>query len=289
MRGRDALLALVPPLCWGSGFAVAKPAIAQFPPLMMMTMVYAAIAAAMFFSPTERRGTPWWAIIVMAAFNMPIQGAFLFFGLQQLDVTTTTLVLQSQVPMAVLLGWLLAGEDLNARKLLGTTVALIGVVAVIGLPAEKPPLLPVVWVLIGALTWALGQVLTRKLGRDDGMTLFKFMSYAAVPQLILATALIETEHWQAIATADWRDWLALAFVCIVGFYAAYAVWYTLLRRCRVDDLAPFVLLMPLVSILFAWAALGESVSAAQLAGGLVILAGLAIVTFRVKGVPRAAA
>jgi O-acetylserine/cysteine efflux transporter len=277
MKGRDALLALVPPFCWGTGFAVAKPAVEHFPPLMMMTMVYAGIAFMLALTEKSAIKTPWLSLVLMAAFSMPIQGALLFFGLRGLDVTTATLVLQSQVPMAVLIGWLLAGEDLNVRKLSGTAVALAGVIAVIGLPAERPPLMPVVLVLLGALTWALGQVLTRKLGKDDGLPQLKGLSYAALPQLALGSMLIESGQLQSITAADWHDWLALAFVGAVGFYGAYAAWYTLLRRCRLDDLAPFALLMPLFSIAFAWLVLGESISLAQIAGGAVILAGLAIV------------
>jgi O-acetylserine/cysteine efflux transporter len=277
MTRRDALLALVPPLCWGTGFAMAKPAVAHFPPLMMMGMVYAGIALALFFTRTTRIVTPWRSLVLIAAFSMPIQGVLLFMGLRQLDVTTATLVLQSQVPMAVVLGWLIAGENFTARKFLGTVVALAGLVAVIGLPEARPPLLPVVMVLLGALAWAFGQVLTRLLGHDDGLTQFKGLTYAALPQLILASAAIETGHVEAIMTADRHDWLALAFVGVIGFYAAYAVWYVLLRRCRVDDLAPFVLLMPVFGIAFAWLVLGETVSAVQIAGGAVILAGLAIV------------
>ena len=277
MKGRDALLAVLPPLFWGTGFAVAKPAVEHFPPLMMMSMVYAGIALALFFTKTSRIATPWRLLVLIAAFNMPIQGLLLFLGLRDLDVTTATLVLQSQVPMAVILGWLIAGESLNARKLIGTAVALAGVVAVIGLPEQRPPFLPVILVLLGALAWAFGQVLTRALGRDNGLAQFKGLSYAALPQLILGSAVIETGHVNAIITADRHDWLALAFVGVIGFYAAYAVWYSLLRRCRVDDLAPFVLLMPVFGIAFAWLVLGETVGAMQIAGGAVILVGLAIV------------
>ena len=32
MQRRDTLLALIPPLCWGAGFTIAKPAVTHFPP-----------------------------------------------------------------------------------------------------------------------------------------------------------------------------------------------------------------------------------------------------------------
>ena len=74
------------------------------------------------------------------------------------------------------------------------------------------------------------------------------------------------------------QWAALAFVGIVGFYLAYMCWFTLLKQCRLDEAGPFLLLMPAVGIVTAALVLGESVSVAQLAGGAVILGGLAIVS-----------
>jgi O-acetylserine/cysteine efflux transporter len=70
----------------------------------------------------------------------------------------------------------------------------------------------------------------------------------------------------------------LAFVGVVGFYLAYMCWFSLLRQCRMDEAAPFILLMPVVGILTAALVLGETVSAVQIAGGIVILAGLLIVS-----------
>jgi O-acetylserine/cysteine efflux transporter len=45
-----------------------------------------------------------------------------------------------------------------------------------------------------------------------------------------------------------------------------------------DEVAPFILLMPVVGIVTAYFLLGEQISVAQLAGGAVLLAGLAVVS-----------
>ncbi len=49
-------------------------------------------------------------------------------------------------------------------------------------------------------------------------------------------------------TATPLDWFYLAFVCFIGFYAAYAAWFTLLKRVRVDEATPFVLLMTPIGV-----------------------------------------
>ena len=278
MTPRQILLALVPPACWGVGFTIAKPAVAQFPPLFLMLMVYGAIAIWLTLRDRTRIETPWARMLLISSLAVTIQGALIFAGLKGLAATTANLVLQIQVPMAVILGWLVGGEMLGLRKSIGTLIAIAGVAMVIGLPEETPPLLPVALIIAGAFAWALGQVLARKLGRDDGLRFLRASAIAAVPQLLLATILFESGQIAALQTASLTQWAALLFVGVIGFYAAYAAWYALLRQCRMDEVAPFVLLMPVFGIVSAFLVLGETVAPAQIAGGVVILAGLGIVT-----------
>jgi len=278
MPTRDVLLALIPPLCWGVGFTVAKPAVEQFPPLFMMMVVFGGIALALAVTVREPVRTPWLPLMVIAAFAITIQGALIFIGLKGLPAGVATLVLQTQVPFAVLLGWFIGGEALSPRKILGTAIAFSGVAIVIGLPREMPPLLPVAFIILGALFWATGQVLARKLGRDGGIVQLKGLAIASLPQLVIATLLLETGQAGAVRSAGWPAWSAFLFVGVIGFYVPYVLWFSLLRRCRVDDLAPFVLLMPVVGIIAAALLLGEPILWAHILGGAVIIAGLAIVT-----------
>ena len=280
MTRRQILLALLPPLFFGTGFTIAKPAVQHFPPLFMMLMVYAGIAVVLGLTHRDRLKTPVLSIIAIAAFAVTIQGALLFWGLRNeaMPATAANLILQIQIPFAVLLDWLIMRVPLDGRKLLGNAIAVLGVGLVIGLPEQAPGLLPSVMIIVSAFCWALGQVLARKLGKDSGVGLLKANAFGSVPQLALATVLIEQGQWQSIVTADAMQWSALAFVGIVGFYFAYMCWFTLLKQCRLDEAGPFLLLMPVVGIVTAALVLDESVSYAQLAGGLVILCGLAIVS-----------
>ena len=280
MTRRQILLALLPPLFFGTGFTIAKPAVTHFPPLFMMLMVYAGIALVLALTHRQKLRTPLLSIIAISAFSVTIQGALLFWGLRdgQMTATAANLILQIQIPFAVLLDWLIMKERLDARKAAGTALAVLGVAVVIGLPEEAPGLLPTLMIIVSAFCWSLGQVLARRLGSDSGPGLLKANAFGSLPQLAIATLLIEQGQWQSLATATWVEWSMLAFVGIVGFYFAYMAWFTLLKQCRMDEAAPFILLMPVVGIVTASVVLGENVSLIQLLGGLVILLGLAVVS-----------
>ena len=254
--------------------------LALLPPLFMMLMVYGGTAIVLAFTHRERLKTPWPSIFAISAFAVTIQGALLFWGLRdaEMPATAANLILQIQIPFAVLLDVLIMKEKVDVRKAIGTGLAIAGVAVVIGLPEQAPGLLPTVMIIAAAFCWALGQVLARKLGRDSGVGLLKANAIGSLPQVALATLVIEHGQWQAVTSAGPLQWAMLGFVGVVGFYLAYMCWYSLLKQCRMDEAAPFILLMPGVGIVTAFVVLGETISAAQIVGGGVILAGLAIVS-----------
>ena len=277
MNLKTLTLGLAVPFFWGTTFTLAKPVVAHFPPLFLMLMAYSFVALVLLFNTSVKVKTPALQVFVIALFAVTLQGAGVFGGLKGLDATTANLVLQMQVPAAVLLGWLLNGEQLTRQKLLGTTIAVLGVIIVIGLPEHKPPLWPTVLVTAGGTIWAFGQVLAQKYSRDAGMGMLKANAIAGVPQLALATWLLETGQWQSLTTATPLQWLQLGFVILFGFYFAYASWFALLKRVPMNVAAPFVLLMTPIGLVTAVVALGETMSPAQIAGGSVLLLGLAMV------------
>jgi O-acetylserine/cysteine efflux transporter len=252
----------------------------------MMLLVYVAIALAMLVWPRQMPRTPWPKLLVISALSVTIQGALLFTSMQYVEATTANLVLQTQVPAAIVMGWLLAGEALDGRKLLGTAIALVGVAIVIGLPEQRPPLLPVLTIIASGVIWSLGQVLTRIWSQDSGLMVLKANALFSVPQLLVATLLLEQGQWQAVTSAGGREWFYLGFVAVIGFYLAYVAWFTLLKRVRVDESAPFVLLMTPIGVVTAVLVLGERLQWAQVLGGAVLMLGLAIVSGLLGSSPR---
>ncbi|MDE2445763.1 MAG: EamA family transporter [Alphaproteobacteria bacterium] len=284
MNWKKLLLSIAAPLCWGTSFTLAKPVLAHFSPIFMMAMVYAAIALIMFFTVRDDFKTHKWQLVVISALAVTLQGALLFAAVPYLEATTSNLVLQTQVPAAVVMGWLIAGEKLSAQKVVGTLIAVIGVMIVIGLPEQKPAFWPVVSVVVGGFIWASGQVLARMWSKETGVMQLKANAYFGVPQLILATAILEQGQWQSVMSATPMDWALLLFVGFVGFYLAYIFWYSLLRIARVDEAVPFILLMTPIGIVTAVLFLGERMSLAQIVGAVVLMFGLAVVNG--VGVPK---
>ena len=152
------------------------------------------------------------------------------------------LVVQSQVPFAVLSIWAIGQEKIHIRRLAGIVLALAGVAMIVGLPDAAGNFRGSILVVLGTISWGIAQAVVRTFSRDSGARLMGAMSAVATPQLVAASILLETRQIDALTTASVTDWFAVAVLAFGGFAGAYAIWYNLLRRYRVDQMAPFVLL-----------------------------------------------
>ena len=241
-----------------------------------MSIIYALTALALF-RPWVRLQTPLWAIFAAAVLGCSLQSALIFNGIAQVPATMAILVVQSQVPFAVLGAWAIGRKPINRARLVGIIVALLGVALVVGLPDSLGEIRGLLLIVLGTLSWGLAQGIIGTVSRDPGGRLMGAMSVLAAPQLLAISFLLETGQGGAMLNASLVDWSAVAALAFGGFVIAYVIWYDLLRRYHVEQIAPFVLIMPIVGVLSAFLLLGERPSFLELGGGLIILTGLAIV------------
>lgn len=263
-------------LLWGMGFVVAKAGTASFPPILMQAFRFLITSAVLIWIlPKPGRNLPW---LVLATFiGGTVQYALTFTGLTGLAAGTAALVLQTEVPFLVLLGALVLRERPSLRKWAGIAIAFCGVAVISGLSHLNGTFPSVLLVLGGALTWALGQVLVRKLRGLDGRAVTGWIAVLATPQLFLASVLFEHGQIEAIRTAGPGVWLTALYLGLVMQALGYAWWNALLVRHEVGEVAPFLLLLPVFAVLGGTIFLGEALNPARLIGGAIILSGVTLV------------
>lgn len=269
-------MALAVPLIWGFGIVFAKAALDFFPPILLMAFRFLVTALAMvwFVKPPKGKFRQiFWIALVSAA----IQYGFTFSGLKYMDASTTVLIVQLEVPVLVLLAAVFLGERPGTRKIFGIAVAFAGVVVIAGDPEFKGGLYPVFLVLIGITTWALGQIMVRKLGVEGGFTLIAWVAVFAAPQLFIASAMIERDQLQLIRDAGWQLWATVLYLGLVMTALGYGFWYRLLALYPVSKVGPYLLLIPVASIAGSVILLGETLTLPLIVGGTIIVFGVAMV------------
>ena len=275
----ENLMAIAVPMIWGMGIVFAKGAIEHFPPILLMALRFTLTASVLVWFTKIPHGNLiklFFIAIVAAA----VQYSLTFTGLKGLDAGIAALVVQLEVPFLVLLGALLLGEKPGLRKWIGIAIAFCGV-GLIARQGEFGGSLNAVFLVIGGgFTWALGQVFIRKLKDVDGMQVTAWIAVFATPQLFVMSLIFENGQIEAVRNADAIVWGAVIYLGLVMTAIGYFFWNTLIRRHDVGRVAPFLLLLPLFSILGGIVFLGEQPEASKLLGGAVVLLGVAIITIR---------
>ncbi len=275
----DALMGLTVPLVWGMGFVFAKAAIEHFPPILLMAFRFLVAAAVLiwFVKPPVGNHGRLFAIAIVAA---AIQYSFTFTGLKDLTAGIAALVVQLEVPFLVILGALLLGEKPGLQKWAGIVLAFLGVAFIAGELEVHGEWRAVLFVMFGALTWALGQVLIRGLKDISGSTVTAWIAVYATPQLFFMSLLFEQGQLEAIRNAGVTVWSAVLYLGLVMTALGYWLWNSLLRKHEVGTVAPFLLLIPVFSLLGGVVFLDESLAGRELLGGAVIVAGVALITLQ---------
>lgn len=277
----DVFLAVLIQVLWGPVYTLAKPAVAAwFSPVLLVTAVYVILAVILTpFYPRSR--TPRKTLFLLAFFGGTLQSTMVFYALVLLPASTAILIMQASVPVAVVASWFMGRDRPSIKNGLGCLLCLAGVVVVIGRPEATQSYLGVGAMLVCATSWSVTQAIVPVVTRDSGAVLFAAMARYAAPQMVLV--LLATEGstlvpmLQAIPLAGW---CSIAGIAVFGFALPYLLWYWLLMRNRMDQLAPFMLLMPVFGVATAAWQLGEPLPPALLLGGGIILAGLALVVWR---------
>ncbi len=270
-------LALLVPLIWGMGFVFAKGAMSHFPPVLLMAFRFTvtAIIFVWFVKP------PWpmmSRIFLLASVGATLQYGLVFGGLKYLDASTTVLLVQLEVPYLILLGVLFLKERLILRKVLGIILSFGGVFLIAGEPRLNDAYFAIGMVMAGGVLWAIGQILARNLGNKlDGFTLIIWIAVFAAPELFLISWYFEKEQLEAIRDATINVWATVIYLGVVMTTLAYTIWYKLLATYQVNQVAPYLLLIPVFSILGSVLVLGETVTTSLITGGVIVMAGVAII------------
>jgi drug/metabolite transporter (DMT)-like permease len=216
--------------------------------------------------------------------TMGFVGIFLHQMIQAHGLTLTTAVrtgwLIGLTPIwSAVLATVFLGEGFGRRKVLGLFIGLIGALLVVtrgelsadvlALPSTRGDLL----VLASTWTWAIYTILGRdtlkRLGSAQATAAAMFAGWAMMIPFFVAAA-----GWHEYRDLSSTSVIAILFLGIGCSGLGYWLWYAALERIDATQVAAFLYLEPLVTLLAAVALLGESVGLSTIVGGVLVLAGV---------------
>jgi len=274
MSINQILLALIVPITWGFGYALTKIGMDQFTPLLLMSLRFgiAGLILVWFTKP------PWGfmrELFIIAFIGSTIQYGFTYYGLKGIDVSTASILVQLEGPILALLSTLILKERLGWPRALGMGLAFTGVIVIAGEPRLSDSLDSVALVITGAVFWAIAQIMISRLKSLSGITILAWVAIIATPQMLLISLVIEEGQWESIKTANLVDWSIVLYLSFIMTVIGYSVWYHLLRICDVSKISPFLMLLPVTSIIAGIVLLNEQFTLAMGIGGALVMTGVA--------------
>ncbi|MCJ2022329.1 MULTISPECIES: EamA family transporter [unclassified Methylobacterium] len=277
MTLRDVLAALLVVTILGLAFVAIKAGLETVPPLTLCSLrfAFAAVPAVLVIRP------PHAPALLVTAFGLALgvgQFGLLMTGIQLgMPAGLSSLLIQTQVPFTVALAWAVLGERPRTLQVLGGVVALLGVAAVALERGGDAPLGPLLMVVGAALGWASANIVVKRIGRVDMLALMVWSSLATTPPLLALSLIVEgPAAFAGLAHPSWAAIGSVAFQAYPTTLLAFGLWSRLLTRYPAATVTPFALLVPVAGILSTHFVLGEPLSASIVAGGSLILAGIAL-------------
>jgi len=222
-------------------------------------------------TPAARRA----AIIAGILFGADL--AFFNSAVMQTSAANATL-LGVNAPIFVAFGaWLMYGERPTSRFWLGFLLSLSGMLAIVGTDVLRRPSLGLgdLFAVLGALCYGLYLLYVQR-GRT-GMDTLTFSAWSAAVGAIglLGVCVIARQPLSGFPARSWAALAALALVSqVIGqLFVAHALGKLPAMLSSIVLLAQ----APLTALL-AWPLLGEPLRPGQIGGGLLVLAGIAVVS-----------
>jgi O-acetylserine/cysteine efflux transporter len=278
---RHALLALAVVAVWGSNFVVIRVGLDHLPPLLFATLRFIfALAPAVFF--IKRPDVPWRDLAAYGVLIGAGQFGLLYIAMNgHISPGLASLVVQSQAFFTVALAMGLSGERVKPFQIAALALAAAGIALILWRTDGSATPLGLGLVLLAGLSWAGGNIVSRRSPNANMLGFVVWASLFSVPPL--AAMSLVFEGWPAIRqgllAADAITWAAVAWQSVGNTLFGYAVWGWLLSRHPAATIAPMSLLVPVFGMAGSALVLGEALPAWKLAAAGLVMAGLAVNVF----------
>ncbi len=284
MSLRELSLLLLICFIWGFHFVVLKFAVGELPPLF-----YAAIRmilVSLILSPfLVWRKREMGFVLIGGLCLGGLNYALMFTGLKYATASAAAIALELNVPFATVMAMLFLGDRPGWRRLLGITLAFLGV-AVIALGGDGSGDgahigIGVGFVAGGAFCEAFGAVIVKRTTAFRPHELLAWFALVGAVSLSALSYILEDGQAQAWAAADTTMIVgATVYSALAASLLGHTVYYWLLQRLPISMVAPSVLFTTVIAVFFGVVLLGDPFGWRMVVGGLMTFAGVGLVLLR---------
>lgn len=219
----------------------------------------------------------WLMIGLFAIFSGAVYQIIFVIGMWWTTAGNTALIMSSMPMWTAILAFLLYSEKIG-KAWIGLGITFLGTIVVTlqksGISLESENLFGNILVLVAAIAWAIGAVVSRPmLNYISPIRLAFFATAGTLPiHFLMPTVFPSANGFSGILAPE-----ILACILYSGIFStglAYAMWNYGVQKLGASYASVYQNLVPLVALIAAWFFLSETISPMQLLGGFLIIFGL---------------
>jgi drug/metabolite transporter (DMT)-like permease len=271
-------------LMWSSAFSVAKIALADCPPLILLAVRFLLAGVIMLGAAAmngvslklSRRDLALFAVLGIA--NQAVYLGIGYLGLRSISSGLSALVISANPVLTAVLAAAFLGERMTWRKAAGLLLGVGGVAFVVESRIAGGVELPagIAFTIVALLSLVAGTILFKRFAPSGGLWIGNGVQSLSAG-LGLAPFALGFESVGDIVPS-WRLLAAFAYLVLIVSVFAYLLWFQMLTVSGATAASSYHFLMPPLGMLFGWLLLGEHVAPADLVGIVPVALGIYLVT-----------
>jgi len=273
-------------LVWGSSFLFSKIAVASLPPALFSAIrfvtagaVLALIARFWAGSPWPARSIEWRHVIVTGFFMVLVSNGLNMWAIQFIPTNQSALLNSTPAFWIAGLGVFgKRGHPLTRLAILGLAIGFLGVVLML-IPRghlSTQSSVAQAGILTGCLSWSLGTLYYRSIDTQLSSLMFMALQMLMGGLMLLGVAIGHGD--EARWTPDASGLIALFYLTFVSSCLAYTAYGWLSLNAAPALIGTYGYVNPAIATFLGWQFLHEHLSAAQVAGMVIIIVGVSLLT-----------
>ena len=278
--GLDLLLLVTVQALWGLNWYFSKLALAEIPPLTLIVLRCSAVF--ILFLPWMR----WHSGAMIRIGLVGLTAGAMNFGLGFValtmahDIAPLALTGNLAIPFATILSAIFLGDRIGIWRGSALVVAFLGVVFMSFDPRIFSYLDAMLVNMAAAFAWAAGTILMRHMKGINPIDMQGWIAIGTCVPVGIAAAAFEPDALDSLRVASLESWASLAYIVVGASIIGHVTFNWLLHRHPIPQIAPFMLLAPVIASVSGVLLLGDSWSWRLIVGGALILGSTLVIAIR---------
>ena len=285
---RDIAIAATMNMMWGLNLIAVKMGVDLIAPMtagwLRQVMVLIICLPALKIVPGKMR-----ELLALGLLSGALFYVFINFSLAVSDnVSALAIAGQLGVPFSLILAIIFLKERVQKYRIIGMGLSFVGVILIVFDPAAIDEGAGIALTAAGSLVWAICSLIQRRLIGVPVLTIYAWVGLIGTIVLLPIAYFVEPEALIRVPQLPLSTFGWILFSALGSTVIGQGAMSLLLQRHPVSSVVPLTLVTPVISIVVAAYYFHTPLTPVMMIGGLIVMAGVAIVTIRTAQAKEAA-